>query len=322
MKKITIAGANGFLGRYLSRYFAGCGWDVAGLARHKTGIDPDCRFIGWDGRSLGDWARELDGCDVLVNLAGRSVNCRYSETNKREILDSRVNSTRVLGEAVSACADPPELWMNSSTATIYRHAEDRPQSEQGEMGQGFSVDVAQAWEETFFAARVPGKVRKVALRTAMVLADEPGTVFRYLRNLCRFGLGGKVGSGSQMVSWIHVLDFCRAVEWLAGHDGISGPVNVAAPTAVNNADVMRRFRNHAGMPFGLPATRWMAEIGAFLLRTEAELVLKSRWVVPTRLQECGFVFRYPEMDLSELADDPSAAPAGLQSRRRGYTGSP
>ena len=301
MKKILIAGANGFLARYLSRYFTEKGWNVVGLARRRVGMDPGCRYVEWDGKSLGDWAKELEGCDVLVNLAGRSVNCRYHDANKREILESRVDSTTVLGNAIVGCDRPPELWINSSTATIYRHAEDRPQSEDtGDLGEGFSVNVAKAWENAFFGAAVPGKVRKVALRTSMVLADEPGTVFRYLYNLARWGLGGKVGNGRQMVSWIHVDDYCRAVDWLIDHDEISGPINVTAPDPIPNAEVMHRFRALVSMPFGLPATKWMAEIGACLLGTETELILKSRWVVPTRLLEHGFVFSHPEMDLQAL----------------------
>ena len=312
---MIIAGANGFLGRYLSQYFQQIGWEVVGLARRREGMGKGCRFVEWDGKNLGDWASEIDRSDVLVNLAGRSVNCRYSKVNRREIIDSRVDSTRILGKAVAACAHPPEVWLNASTATIYRHAEDCPQSELGDIGVGFSVNVAKVWEEAFFAAKVPGKVRKVALRTAMVLADEPGTVFRYLKNLSRFGLGGRVGSGKQMVSWIHVLDFCRAIEWLYTRDDITGPINITAPDPLSNAEVMRRFRKYVGMPFGLPAMRWMAEVGAFLLRTETELILKSRWVVPTKLQEYGFVFEYPEMSLTEFA----AKPPVLQSRQRGYT---
>lgn len=296
MKKLIIAGANGFLARYLTRYFTERGWVVVGLARHRDGMGPQCRYVHWDGASLGDWADEIDGADVLVNLAGRSVNCRYNKANKRAIIDSRVNSTRVIGEAIANCAQPPELWINSSTATIYRHAEDRPQSDSGEIGQGFSVEVAKAWEEAFFSAHVPGRVRKLAIRTSMVLADEPGTVYRYLYQLARFGLGGKVGSGRQMVSWIHIHDFCRAIDWLIEHDEISGPVNVTSPDPLCNAELMRRFRRLSGTAIGLPATKWMAEVGAFLLRTETELILKSRWVVPTRLLEHGFVFKHPEME--------------------------
>lgn len=318
MKKLIIAGANGFLGRYLTRYFVSQGWEVIGLARRCEGMDPSAKFVEWDGLSLGVWMQEIDGADAVVNLAGRSVNCRYHQENRREILESRVDSTKVLGEAIRQCERPPDVWLNSSTATIYRHAEDRPMSEDtGEIGEGFSVNVAKAWEEAFFGAKAPGRVRKVALRTAMVLADEPGTVYRYLRNLAKFGLGGKVGSGRQMVSWIHVDDFCRGIDWLIDHDEVSGPVNVVAPDALSNAEVMSRFRDYVGVPFGLPATRWMAEVGAFFLRTETELILKSRWVVPTRLLEHGFVFRYPEMLPEVIATEGERASGVLQTLEEG-----
>ena len=298
MKTLLIAGANGFMARYLTRYFHAKGWNVVGLARHQEGMDENCRYVNWDGKTLGDWTKELDGCDVVLNLAGRSVNCRYNDANKAEITNSRVNSTRVIGEAIAACKNPPELWMNASTATIYRHSEDHPQCETGEIGEGFSVGVAKAWEGAFFEAKVPGVVRKVALRTSMVLADEPGTVYRYLLNLAKYGLGGKIGSGQQMVSWIHVDDVCRSIDWLIEHDEIAGPINMTSPDPISNAEVMRRFRKLAGRSLGLPATAWMAEIGAFFLRTETELILKSRWVVPTRLLENGFVFKYPEKNPS------------------------
>jgi len=299
MKKLIIAGANGFLGRYISRYFHNKGWEVAGLARRTDGLDENCRYINWDGKTLGDWAQEIDGCDVLINMAGKSVNCRYSEENKKAIIDSRVDSTRVIGEAIAACEKPPEIWMNASTATIYRHAEDQPQSEEGEVGDGFSVEVAKAWEGAFFAAKVPGKVRKIALRTSLVMAKEPGTVYDYLLKLSQLFLGGPVGGGEQMVSWIYIDDYCRAVDWLIEHDEISGGINMTAPDPLTNGEMMKRFRKLAGRPFGLPATSWMAEIGAFFLRTETELILKSRWVVPTRLLENGFVFEYPEMKPEE-----------------------
>lgn len=313
MKTILIAGANGFLARYLSRYYLAKGWKVVGLARHQKGMHTDCRYVHWDGKSLGAWTEELDGCDVLINLAGRSVNCRYNDTNRQEILDSRVLSTRVLAEAIVACPAPPRVWLNASTATIYRHAEDRPQSEQGEIGDGFSVSIAKAWEASFFQSSLPEGVRRVALRTSLVLADEPGTVFCVLKSLARIGLGGKVGSGRQKVSWIHILDFCRAVDWLVDHPDISGAINVTAPDPIDNVEVMRRFRTLTGAVVGLPATAWMARIGAWIMRTEAELILKSRWVVPTRLLEQGFVFTYPEMDLKRWVEESSTFSAASKS---------
>lgn len=303
MKKLIIAGANGFLARYLTRHFAKIGWEVVGFARHREGMDPQCRFVQWDGKSLGAWSREVDGCAALINLTGRSVNCRYNAENKRQIMDSRVDSTRVIEEAIAACETPPELWLNASTATIYRERNDRANGEDGEIGEGYSVEVAKAWEKAFFSAKLPDGVRRVALRTSMVLADEPGTVYRYLYQLARFGLGGKIGDGQQMVSWIHIEDVCRIVEWLIEHKEIDGPINMTAPDPLTNEEVMRRFRKFVGMPIGLPATRWMAEIGAFILRTETELILKSRWVVPTRLLEHGYAFKYPELDLENWASE-------------------
>ena len=296
MKKLIIAGANGFMARYITRHFLALGWEVVGLARREEGLDKGCRYVHWDGESLQAWAAEVDGADALINLVGRSVNCRYTTKNKAEMMNSRVESTKLLAEVVRQCAQPPEVWLNSSTATIYRHAEDRPQGDEGEIGRGFSVEIAKAWERAFFEADTPAGVRKVALRTAMVMADEKGTVFDYLLSLAKCGLGGKVGSGQQMVSWIHAEDLCRSIEWLVNHPEIDGTVNLTAPDPLTNAELMRHFREAAGMPLGLPATRWMAEVGAFVLSTEAELVLKSRWVVPTRLQSHGFVFKHPEFN--------------------------
>ena len=295
MKKLVIAGANGFLGRYLSRWFLDCGWEVVGLSR-GGGVAEGVTDLRWDGRTLGEWAASLDGAEVLVNLAGRSVNCRYHEKNRKLIMDSRVESTSILGEAIRACEKPPKLWMNSSTATIYRHAEDGPQSElEGEIGTGFSVGIARAWEEAFFKSHIPGEVRKIALRSSMVIANEPGTVYDYLYKISQLGLGGAMAGGRQRVSWIHIADFCQALEWFIENPRAEGVYNVTAPGPEENREVMRQFREIAGRGFGLPAARWMLEVGTFVMRTEAEMVTKSRWVVPTRLLAEGFVFQWPEL---------------------------
>lgn len=235
----------------------------------------------------------MEGADAVLNLAGRSVNCRYNAKNRAEILDSRLDSTRVLGQAIAKSSAPPRVWLNSSTATIYRHAEDRPMNDEtGEIGSGFSVGIALAWEQEFFATEVP-RTRRVALRTAMVMGPQPGGPFVVFHRLAKLGLGGTLGSGRQMVSWLHDEDFCRAVKWLIEHDDISGPINVSAPNPLPNREFMREVRQAAGVPFGLPATRWMLEIGAVFLRTETELPLKSRWVLPSRLQAAGFEFEHP-----------------------------
>jgi len=302
MKTIVIVGANGFLGRVLSRYFIQKKWNVVGIARTQRGVVDGVDFVEWDGEALGAWTEALEWVDVLVNLAGRSVNCRYGEENRRAVLDSRVKTTQLIGQAVAQCDNPPKVWINSSTATIYRHAEDRPQGDfDGEIGKGFSVNIAKAWEKAFFEDAIDG-VRKLAIRSAMVMADEPETVWTVLQRLARLGVGGRMGSGKQMVSWISDLDFARAVKWLAENGAATGTYNVSAPNPVQNTCLMRSVRESVGMKVGLPATKWMLEIGAFFMRTETELVLKSRWVVPARLLKEGFQFKDPDLkEWSNLA---------------------
>ncbi|MFC4994194.1 TIGR01777 family oxidoreductase [Rubritalea tangerina] len=296
MKTIVIVGANGFLGRVLSRYFLENGWNVVGIARDPDGIVDGVEFVYWDGKKLGAWQEALEWVDVLVNLAGRSVNCRYGRRNRASIFDSRVRTTELLGKAVQGCQNPPKVWLNASTATIYRHAEDRAQGEaSGEFGSGFSVEVARAWERAFRAVDC-GKTRKLTLRTAMVFGEEAGTVWTVLQGLARRGLGGKMGGGRQMVSWISDRDFARAVDWLIGNEAAEGVYNVCSPQPLTNKELMKEVRASVAMQFGMPANRWMLEIGAFVLRTETELVLKSRWVVPDRLISEGFKFSHEGID--------------------------
>jgi len=293
---IVIFGANGFLGRYLSRHFARQGYEVAAIARSREGWSGDGMLLEWDGGSPGPWAEALEGAEAVINLAGRSVNCRYGKRHRREIRESRVTSTRVIGEAITRCQTPPKVWMNASTATLYRHAEDRPQDEwTGERGEGFSVEVATAWEEAFFAMKTPPATRKLALRTGMVLANEPGTVFDVMTKLVRCGLGGAMGAGTQRMSWIHLDDWLRAVDFLLADPWFDGVVNLTAPDWPLNRELMREWREIEDVPFGLPATEWMLELGAWLMGTETELVLKSRWVEPCRLREAGFRWRFPRI---------------------------
>ncbi len=261
------------------------------------------RVVAWDGATLGNWQREIDGCDVVINLTGRSVNCRYTAANREEILQSRVLSTRVVGQAIATAARKPQVWLQASTATIYAHRYDSPNDEYSGIIGGdepnapgswrFSIDVARAWERAFEEA-VVGGTRKVALRSAMTLSPDPGGVFDTLLGLARRGLGGRAGDGRQFMSWIHHEDFIAAVRWLIDRDDIEGAVNVAAPNPLPNAEFMRVLRAACGVRFGLPAQKWMLEIGAVFMRTETELILKSRRVVPARLLEHGFAFRYPD----------------------------
>lgn len=304
--RIVIAGASGFIGRYLADAFRADGASVATIGR--SGSD-----AAW-----GDSAAiraTLDGADLLVNLAGKSVNCRYTAANRAEILRSRVETTRELAEAVGGCENPPPLWVNSSTATIYRHAEDRPMTEStGELGEGFSVGVARAWEGELFAGDLP-KTRRVALRMAIVLGD--GSALRPLMTLARFGLGGpqldgpwfatparraagtfhesRALGGRQKFSWIHLADVLGIIRFLRLHPEIDGPINASSPNPSDDRTVMQTIRDVVGMPFGLPAPRWMLEIGSAVIQTETELVLKSRWVLPERVEAAGYGFEYPEL---------------------------
>jgi uncharacterized protein len=300
IKRIILAGGSGFLGQLLGEYLRPRGWEAVVLTRTPS----SGRFeqIAWDARPMGDWARRLEGADAVINLAGRSVNCRFTAQNRRLVMESRVDSTRVLGQAIARCAQPPRVWLNSSTATIYKHSLDRAHDESStdfsptpEAKDAFSVEVARAWEKAFDEALTPG-TRKVALRTTLVFGTVEGGVFRILRRLARAGLGGRMGNGRQYVSWIQDEDFCRAVEWILERPEITGPINMAAPHPVPNAEMMRIFRRVCGIPIGLPAAEWMLEVGAFVLRTETELLLKSRRVVPGKLLTSGFQFRFPGME--------------------------
>lgn len=300
-KKIVLAGGTGFLGQILARWFTARGFAVVVLTRTPRMGNDVAREAKWDGAKLGDWCADLEGARAVINLAGRSVNCRYHARNRREILDSRVNSTLALGEAIGRCKSPPQVWLNASTGTIYGHTFDKPMDETGEIRatreakDEFSIEVAEAWEAAFEAAKTP-LTRKVTLRMAMVLGVGKNSVFPALRNLARFGLGGKMASGKQFVSWIHERDFCRAIDWLIDHKELSGIVNLAAPNPIPNREVMRIFRRQCGLPIGLPAPLWLLEIGAFFLRTETELIIKSRRVVPKRLGESGFRFHYANLE--------------------------
>lgn len=317
MKRIVLAGGTGFLGRSLSTFLGARGYEVVVLTRSPKAARR-IQEIGWDGRTLGDWSKSLDGAAALINLSGRSVNCRYHPRNRRVILESRVESTRVVGEAIAICRVPPPVWLNASTATIYKHTFGPPWNEAGEIGgthaakDEFSVEVAAAWERTLEESPTP-LTRKVAMRTALVLGLEKNSVFPVLRTLARIGLGGKMGDGKQFVSWIHQTDYCRAVEWLVAHEQFKGPVNVSAPHPVTNREMMKMFRELCGAPAGLPAARWMLEVGAFILRTETELIIKSRHVTPQRLLESGFTFQFPHLrealeNLQESSQHGSTAP--------------
>ena len=297
--RIVIPGGTGQVGEVLRRAFEQGGHEVFIISR---GADTRRRgAVAWDGRTLGTWASCIDGADVVINLAGRTVNCRYTEENLRQMMNSRTESTRVVGEAIALAKSPPRVWLQMSTATIYAHRFDAPNDEATGIIGGSepgvpaywkrSIDIATAWERALAEANVPS-TRRVALRTAMVMSADKGGVFDVLANMCRMGLGGPIGGGTQFVSWIHYRDFVRACEWLIAHDDFAGAVNLCVPGPLPQREFMAVLRDAMSVPIGLPATKWMAEIGAWVLQTDTELLLKSRYVVPTRLREAGFTFDF------------------------------
>lgn len=298
--KIVIPGGTGQVGTLLSRAFHKDGHEVVVLSRSP--VKAAWRTVSWDAKARGEWAAELEGADAVINLAGRSVNCRYTQANRQAIKESRVDSARVVGEAIARSTDPPHVWLQMSTATIYAHRYDAANDEASGIIGGeepgapdtwrFSIDVARSWERVVDEAALPN-TRKVKMRSAIVMNPDTGSPFDLLLKLVRYGLGGKSGDGRQYVSWIHEEDFVRSVYWLIEHEELTGPVNLAAPEPVPNAEFMRTLREAWGVKLGLPANELMLEAGALFMRTETELILKSRRVIPGRLLAGGFSFRFP-----------------------------
>ncbi|MEL6810020.1 MAG: TIGR01777 family oxidoreductase [Bacteroidota bacterium] len=306
MKTLIIAGGSGFLGQVLTDYFKNKVEQIYILSRsnhvsHKTSTEAQVKekgniqFLPWDAKTLGPWSAYLEDADVLINMTGKSVDCRYHQKNRDLILSSRVDATRILGQAIMQCERPPKVWLNSSTATIYRHSTDLEMDEtDGEIGEGFSVSVAQAWEKEFFSYALP-KTRQVALRTSIVLGKEGGA-FVPIKRLTQLGFGGKQGPGNQKVSWIHEEDFARSIEFILQKKEIQGVINIVSPTPTTNAQLMQTLRKKIGIPFGIPMGKSMLELGAKIIQTETELILKSRNVIPKKLIEYGFTFNYPKLD--------------------------
>ncbi len=298
--KIVIPGGSGQVGRILARHFHNGGHRVTVLSRAPR--PAPWNVVRWDSVTPGGWIAELEQCDVCINLAGRSVNCRYTAANRRAIYDSRIRSTHLLNQVIASLPRPPRLWVNASTATIYRHSLDRAMDETGELGGNepgapdtwnFSIHVATDWEKAFFSTPTPF-TRKVAIRSAITLSPDRGGVFAVLLGLVRCGLGGRQGPGTQFVSWIHEADFVRAIDFLITREELSGVVNLASPNPLPNHEFMKVLRDACGVPVGLPSPKWLLEIGTWLMRTESELVLKSRRVVPGCLVHAGFQFHFPD----------------------------
>ena len=300
--KIVIPGGTGQIGAILCRAFSATNDEVVVLSRNAAALS-SCRSVQWDGKTVCDWAAELEGADVVINLAGKSVNCRYGERNRREIMDSRLDSVGAIRRAIEDAKRPPRVWLQAATATIYAHRYDAPNDDfTGLIGGNepgapdtwhFSIDVAKAWES---AVNERGKLphtRTVIMRSAMTMSPDRGGIFARLLGLVRLGLGGYADDGRQFVSWIHEYDFVRAIRFLIENEDLSGAINISSPNPLSNSEFMRELRRAWGTKIGLPASRWLLEIGAFFMRTETELILKSRWVVPGRLLQHGFDFRFP-----------------------------
>lgn len=293
MSKIVIAGGTGFLGECLVNFYKNKRKDIVILSRRPVNIE-NARVFQWDAENQGAWSNELEGVEAVINLCGKSVDCRYTEKNKALIYSSRINPTLAIGRAIENCKNPPKVWINSSSATVYRHSPDKPMDEEtGEIGEGFSVDVCQKWEEAFNSFRLPN-TRRVIARIAIVLGKKGGAL-QPLTNLVRLGMGGHQGPGNQMMSWLHEDDFTGMIDYLVNNP-LSGIVNLASPKPVNNKQFMKSIRIAVGVTMGLPTPAWLLEIGARIIKTETELVLKSRYVVPKRFLNAGYSFQFTDVD--------------------------
>ncbi|MCW3162547.1 TIGR01777 family oxidoreductase [Chryseobacterium oryctis] len=289
--KIIIAAGTGFLGKNLEKYFIEKGNQVFILTRNPKRENE----VYWDAKTLGDWKNLFENADVLINLTGKSVDCRYTEKNKKEIYSSRIDSTQILQKAIDNCVNPPKVWLNASSATIYIHSETHLNTEEnGIIGDDFSMNICKSWEKEFFEVENQ-KIRKVALRTSIVLGNNGGA-FPKLKMITKLGLGGKQGKGNQYISWIHIDDFCRAVEYVINNENTFGAINITAPNPLQNKDFMQILRKKMKIPFGLNAPVWQLELASLFLKTETELLLKSRNVFPEKLIKNQFQFSYPNIE--------------------------
>ena len=294
MSKLIIAAGTGFLGQVLIHHFKNKFEEIVILTRGKSQIIDGIKYVNWNAKTFSGWESELENTTVLINLAGKSVDCRYTSKNKKAILLSRLESTKILNKAVLNCKNPPKHWLNSSTSTIYRFSLDKQMDEvEGEIGNDFSINVALSWEKAFFKTETPNTL-KTALRTSIVLGKNGGALLP-LKTLAKIGFGGKQGKGNQWISWIHEDDFARAIEFIIKKE-MTGKVNIVSPNPISNSDFMQELRKAVGVPFGIPLNQLFLEIGSFFIRTETELVLKSRNVIPKRLLEKGFAFKFENID--------------------------
>lgn len=292
--KLIIAAGTGFLGNVLIDHFKNEYEQIVILTRNKPKFQNNVRYINWDAKTLTGWEKELENADVIINLTGKSVDCRYTEKNKAEILNSRIENTKILNEAVLQCKNPPKHYLNSSTSTIYIHSEKKKMTEEnGDIGNDFSMTVAKKWEEEFFKTKTPN-TKKTALRTSIVLGKNGGA-FIPLKRLTQFGFGGKQGNGNQFINWIHELDFARAIDFII-HKELEGKINIVSPQPIKNKEFIKKLQKAIKIPFGIPTPKPILKLGAKIIGTESELVLKSRNVIPEILMQNGFQFEYPNIE--------------------------
>ena len=284
--KIIVAGSNGFIGKYLVQEFEALQFEVLQISRHP-------KHIQWhENKQI---IEAMENALAVINLAGKSVDCRYTKKNKLDILNSRIDTTKTLGECITFCKNPPEIWFNSSTATIYRHETERPNNEQnGIFGEGFSVEIAKSWEKAFFDFELK-TTRQIALRMTIILGKNGGAM-QPLVNLAKLGLGGQQGKGSQYFSWLHIKDLFSIIQFCIQNKTIKGSINCGSPNAIQNSTLMKALRTKVGMPLGLPIPEFLLKVGAILINTEAELVLKSRWIEPKTLIDNGFKFEFEHIE--------------------------
>ena len=290
--RIVLAGGSGFIGKSLTPLLLARNYEVVVLTRSASTQRADVRYAQWDGKTIGEWAQCIDGAAAVVNLTGRSVNCRHTAESRREIIESRVNSVRVLGEAMTKCAHPPKVFVQAAGIGIYGDGGDRWCDENAPHGNDFIAEVCKRWEAAFDALEVPG-TRKVLLRLGVVLGPNGGFL-KVLSRLTRFFLGGQVGDGQQFISWIHIADLNCAIRWTIEREDVAGVFNATSPNPVRNADFMRELRGVLRRPWTPPVPKWAARIGSWLMKTEASLAFVSQRAIPKHLLESGFKFEFPE----------------------------
>lgn len=295
MDTLIIAGGSGFLGQVIANHFKPKTNRIIILTRSQSHIKNGFEYVNWDAKTMTGWEKHFENADVLINLTGKSVDCRYNETNKNLIYTSRIDSTQILGKAIAQCLSPPKVWFNSSTATIYAHSMNKQNDEfTGDIGEGFSVNIAKSWEKAFFSFKLKN-TRQIALRTSIVLGKDGGALQPIVK-MTKLGLGGKQGNGKQKVSWIHEVDFVRSIDFLIENTALDGTINIVASEPTTNNKLMKTIRRSLNIPFGIMSPKWLLEFGARIINTETELILKSRNVIPTRLTQAGFKYQYPELD--------------------------